>query len=118
MNFRLGGSKDRGNVIKNFEELKPGDIFFFYETVLGGDTIERKDEFEIDEVATDGLLKFNGAWKSLSQKKITFRAELADGAKEIIHYGKYIWSTYELSDEEAIRITKDTTASTSGLHTS
>jgi len=108
MNFRLGGSKDKGIVIKKFEELEPGDTFFFYETVLGGDTIESKDKFEIDEVATDGLLKFNGAWKSWSQNKVEFRgAELADGAKEIIHYGKYIWSTYELSDEEVIRITKE-----------
>ena len=107
MNFRLGGSKGKGIVIKKFEELEPGDTFFFYEEVLGGNTIDNKDEFEIDEVATDEHLKFNGAWKSWSQNKVTFRTDIQlDAAKEIIHYGKYVWSTYELSDEEVIKLTR------------
>ena len=91
--FRLGGSKDKGIVIKKFEELKPGDIFFFYEAVLGENTIASKDEFEIDEVATDDLLKFNGAWKSWSQEKVQFRgAELAEKLSDnILHRKRIQW---------------------------
>lgn len=117
IDFRLGGSANKGSVIKSFEELENGDCIYYYNENRG--KIRFIDEFVVEKVSRDGeagWAGFIGQWKKAAMRsRLDFWSNGFGGSpstwsKSVFakrDWGEQIniYSTRELSDKEIAEIT-------------
>jgi len=116
IDFRLGGSANKGSVIKSFEELEEGDCIYYYNDSRG--KIKFRDEFVIEKVSRGretGWSGFIGKWKKAIRKsRLDFWADDFGGtpstwsktvfAKRGWDEQINVYSTRELSEKDVVEI--------------
>jgi len=115
VDFRLGGSTNRGDVSKPFNELEKGDKIYFYK--FDGFDIE---SFCSDTFTFDKLPFINSDYASLqystkSGDKFWFKVPMSDIEKDCTvnfsefnkHMRSYVFSTYKMTTKEALEVAKE-----------
>ena len=115
IDFRLGGSANKGSVIKSFEDLEGGDCIYYYNVRRG--KIKFK-EYIIEKIGRDrdaGWSGFIGKWKKAIRKsRLDFWTDDFGGTPSTWSKSVFakrgwdeqieIYSTRELSDKEIAEI--------------
>ena len=115
VDFRLRGSQDKGRMTKTFEELKPGDIVYFYRfdnldmNSFYENTITFKTMFY-----APGAASLRGTWKTGGIAVANLKNSDLDKdcfVEFFITIGErrrsHVYSTYEMTAEEALEAVKD-----------
>ena len=101
VDFRLGGSANKGNdAWKTFSELETGEQIFFYR--FEKNELEFSDILDIESVYKDYV--FHGKWESDNEEGEVLIDEDnfdKDSQMKISGIRGVLWTTYQLSDEEA-----------------
>ena len=100
--FRLGGKDNKGEAPKTFGELEEGDIVYMVETHKGNLAFRKKEKFyRINLDPADCYIVFKeGSRTSI----LLFDLDYINDAVCVIN--NVIYSTYEMSDTEAIELVK------------
>ena len=111
LNFRLGGSSDKGKVTKSFEELEESDKVYFFR--FKSHKLEFCDVLNVKSKEIEKLCcLIRGEWNSGSRGFVRINNDSLDKDFQISFFeNEYIysglWTTYELDKESAIKMYND-----------
>jgi len=109
VDFRLGGSKNKGAADKTFDELEAGDTYYIWKCEFNFKLVY-KDERNVKTVTRDetaNVIHFESMGEGKSMNR--FERKYADDDTMLIMSGTlfYFYATHDMTDEEVVKKIKE-----------